>query len=218
VSDGASELLQEISGHVQDQRILDVIARVPRHRFLPAALRERAYENAALPIGCEQTISQPLVVARMLELLGLQGTELVLDIGTGSGYHAALLARLSARVLSVERHASLSAAAGATLCELGVGNVELFVGDGSAGMPSRAPFAAINVAAACEGEVPPALVEQLAPGGRLVAPVAMDPAQPRSQELVRLTRGPRGVREERLEQVAFVPLVRSGRPDPGAGG
>ncbi len=187
--------------------MLEAVTTVPRERFTPPNLRERAYENVALPIGCGQTISQPVVVARMLELLELTGSERVLDIGTGSGYHAALLATLAARVLTIERHAALTEAAGLALCELGLTNVELFIGDGSRGIPSRAPFDAINVAAAIGGPVPTALIDQLAPGGRLVAPVCEDPEQPDKQRLTVIRRSERGVSQALLDPVRFVPLV-----------
>jgi protein-L-isoaspartate(D-aspartate) O-methyltransferase len=187
--------------------VVAAIAAMPRDRFTPADLRDRAYENVALPIACGQTISQPLVVARMLSLLRLTGSERVLDVGTGSGYHAALLARLAARVCSIERHAALSERAAAVLRGLAIDNVELFVGDGADGLPSRAPFDAINVAAAIAGRIPAALVEQLTTGGRLVAPVSLDPARPDEQRLVLLRRGRRRVAQTVLEPVRFVPLV-----------
>jgi len=196
--------------------VLAAIAAVPRHRFTPPEVRDRAYDNVALPIACAQTISQPIVVARMLALLALSGTERVLDIGTGSGYHAALLARLAARVYSIERHAALSEAAAIALRELAIDNVELFVGDGSCGLPGRAPFDAINIAAAVRAPVPAALVAQLAPGGRLVAPVSFDPGRPDEQRLV-LVRAERGRLTQRvLEPVRFVPLVPSAAAVPEA--
>jgi protein-L-isoaspartate(D-aspartate) O-methyltransferase len=187
--------------------VVAAIAAIPRDRFTPAELRDRAYDNVALPIACGQTISQPLVVARMLSLLRLAGSEHVLDVGTGSGYHAALLARLAAQVCSIERHPALSTRARAVLDELAIGNVDLFVGDGAGGLPSRAPFDAINVAAAILGRIPAAFVEQLALGGRLVAPVSLDPARPDEQHLVLLRRGRRRVTQTVLEAVRFVPLV-----------
>ena len=170
------------------------MAAVPRERFVPPELRGRAWENGPLPIGEGQTISQPQVVARMCELLRLDGTERVLDVGTGSGYHAAVLARLCAHVWSIERHGVLSARAGENLADAGVENVTLLVGDGTLGHPAAAPYDAINVAAAA-GEVPPALTAQLAPGGRLVAPVA--------ERLVVVEDG----QVTRYERVAFVPLI-----------
>jgi protein-L-isoaspartate(D-aspartate) O-methyltransferase len=203
----ARALAAQLAGTVTDPRVLDAVARVPRHRFVPAAERHRAYENVALPIACGQTISQPVVVARMLELLELAPTDRVLDIGTGSGYHAALLALLAAHVYTVERHPPLSAAARVTLAELGYDNVTYVVGDGWDGLPAEAPFDAINVAAATGERLPPALSQQLALGGRLVAPLGAN-----HQFLVRVRHTPEGLTRERLEAVRFVPLVR-GRPD-----
>ena len=195
-------LMRALRPHVADDRVLAAIAELPRDRFVPPDLREDAWENIPLPIGAGQTISQPLVVARMCELLALRGDETVLDVGTGSGYHAALLARLAAHVYSIEVHEKLSRIAAANLAAAGVGNVTLAVGDGRAGLPERAPFDAINVAAAAGGSIPPALADQLAEGGRLVAPVANG-----EQRLVVAHRTADGVTLRRLERVRFVPLV-----------
>jgi protein-L-isoaspartate(D-aspartate) O-methyltransferase len=197
-------LLNTLRRHVDDQRVLAAIADVPRDRFVPADLLEQAWENIPLPIGSGQTISQPLVVARMCELLELSGDETVLDVGTGSGYHAAVLARLARHVYSIEVHASLSRTAAASLRSAGVENVTLEVGDGTRGLPQFAPFEAINVAAAAGGAIPPALAEQLAPGGRLVAPV-----EDGEQRLVVARSTPEGVTLTQLERVRFVPLVSS---------
>ncbi|HET9506826.1 MAG TPA: protein-L-isoaspartate(D-aspartate) O-methyltransferase [Gaiellaceae bacterium] len=200
---GAPErLMRELRPHVADNRVLAAIAEVPRERFVPRDLREDAWENIPLPIGAGQTISQPLVVARMCELLELRGDETVLDVGTGSGYHAALLARLAGHVYSIEVHAELSRMAAANLTAAGVENVTLTVGDGRVGLPERAPFDAINVAAAAGGAIPPALADQLTEGGRLVAPVANG-----EQRLVVARRTADGVTLRRLERVRFVPLV-----------
>jgi protein-L-isoaspartate(D-aspartate) O-methyltransferase len=188
--------------HVADERVLSVIASVPRERFVPPDLREEAWENIPLPIGAGQTISQPLVVARMCELLELTGAETVLDVGTGSGYHAALLARLARHVYSIEVHTSLSRQAADNLRSAGVENVTLVVGDGSRGLPEHAPYDAINVAAAAGGAIPPALAEQLGPGGRLVAPV-----EDGEQRLVVARRVGDRVALTELERVRFVPLV-----------
>jgi protein-L-isoaspartate(D-aspartate) O-methyltransferase len=201
--DPAQGLARRLARSVRDQRVLDAVAAVPRHRFVRAAERMRAYENTALPIDCEQTISQPVVVARMLELLELTPTDRVLDVGTGSGYHAALLGLLAAEVWTVERHAPLSDQACSTLNDLNYANVTCLVGDGWAGLPEHAPFDAINVAAATGEEVPRALVEQLGPGGRLVAPVGDE-----HQYLTRIRRTSRGRVQERFDPVRFVPLVR----------
>jgi len=197
-------LLEVLRRHVADERVLAAIAEVPRDRFVPAGKRDEAWENIPLPIGSGQTISQPLVVARMCELLELRGDETVLDVGTGSGYHAAVLARLARRVYSIEVHESLSRQAGENLREAGA-DVTLVVGDGSWGLPDHAPYQAINVAAAAEDAIPAALLEQLAPGGRLVAPV-----EDADQHLVVARAGPEGVALERFERVRFVPLVSGG--------
>jgi protein-L-isoaspartate(D-aspartate) O-methyltransferase len=199
----ASErLLRTLRRHVFDQRVLAAIAAVPRDRFVPPDLQAEAWENIPLPIGAGQTISQPLVVARMCELLELTGSETVLDVGTGSGYHAALLARLAHHVYSIELHESLSRQAAQNLRAAGVDNVTLVVGDGSRGLPEHAPYEAINVAAAAGGAIPPALADQLAPGGRLVAPVENG-----EQRLVVARRTEAGVQLTELERVRFVPLV-----------
>jgi protein-L-isoaspartate(D-aspartate) O-methyltransferase len=204
MSSAQERLLRTLQRHLTDERVLAAIAAVPRDRFVPEDLQAEAWENIPLPIGSGQTISQPLVVARMCELLELTGSETVLDVGTGSGYHAALLARLARHVYSIEMHESLSRQAAANLRAAGVTNVTLTVGDGSRGLPEHAPYEAINVAAAAGGEIPPALAEQLAPGGRLVAPV-----EDGEQRLVVARRTAAGVALTELERVRFVPLVSS---------
>jgi len=198
-------LLKILRRHVADERVLAAMATVPRDRFVPRPLLADAWENIPLPIGAGQTISQPLVVARMCELLELTGGETVLDVGTGSGYHAAVLARLVRHVYSIEVHESLSQLAGESLRGAGVTNVTLVVGDGCLGLPSHAPYEAINVAAAAGGAIPPALADQLAPGGRLVAPVEAG-----EQRLVVARDTPTGVTLTELERVRFVPLVGAG--------
>jgi protein-L-isoaspartate(D-aspartate) O-methyltransferase len=195
-------LMNILRRHVADERVLAVIEQVPRERFVPPDLRDEAWENIPLPIGSGQTISQPLVVARMCELLELTGDETVLDVGTGSGYHAALLARLVRHVYSIEVHGSLSRRAAENLDAAEIVNVTLVVGDGSHGLPEHAPYEAINVAAAAGGAIPPALAEQLAPGGRLVAPVENG-----EQRLVVARRTGDGLALTELERVRFVPLV-----------
>ena len=199
--DPRERLLERLRPHVSDQRLLDALHTVPRDRFVPDDLAEEAWDNVALPIGSGQTISQPLVVARMCELLALTGGERALDVGTGSGYHAAVLAQLVDHVWSIERHPELSALAAESLAAAGVENVTLVVGDGAAGHPEAAPYDAINVAAAM-GVVPRALSDQLAPGGRLVGPV-----NSRDQRLVLLRRGDDGLERSAHERVRFVPLV-----------
>jgi protein-L-isoaspartate(D-aspartate) O-methyltransferase len=195
-------LMRALRRHVHDQRVLDAMADVPRDRFVPDDLQAEAWENIPLPIGAGQTISQPLVVARMCEVLELTGTEIVLDVGTGSGYHAAVLARLARHVHSIEMHPPLSRQAQENLRAAGVTNVTLTVGDGSRGLPEHAPYEAINVAAAAGGAIPPALTEQLAPGGRLVAPIENG-----DQRLVVARRTAEGVTLTDLERVRFVPLI-----------
>ena len=160
---------------IRNERVLDAMATVPRELFVPERYRRRAYADSALPIGHGQTISQPWIVAAICEALALEGSEPVLEIGTGSGYSAAVLAMLAAEVITVERLEELCAGARRRLAEIGIGNVEVVVGDGSAGLPGRAPFEAIAVHATAPSP-PPTLIEQVAPGGRLVTPIATDTA------------------------------------------
>ena len=198
----AAELARLLRPAIGDERVLAAVASIPRERFVPADQQDRAYANVALPIGSGQTISQPLVVARMLEALRLQPTDRVLDVGTGSGYHAALISLLTAHVYTIERHRNLSADAERAIRDLGIDNVTFVVGDGWDGLPSEAPFDAINVAAATGDAEPYALERQLADRGRLVAPVGS------ANQHLMLTRrtGDRLVRRQ-LEAVQFVPLV-----------
>lgn len=187
---------------IGDERVLAAMAEVPREQFVPAAELGRAYADSALPIGAEQTISQPWIVAVICQALELDGSELVLEVGTGSGYSAAVLARLAAHVVSIERHAGLSHSAGEALDQLGMKNVELFVGDGSLGAPSRAPFDAIAVHATAPAP-PRALIEQLADGGRLAAPIAAGDAD----VLTRLRRHGERIETSDLGPCRFVPLI-----------
>lgn len=205
----ASRLAFRLAPAVGDDRVLAAIASIPRERFVEASLRDRAYANVALPIACGQTISQPLVVARMLELLQLGPRDRVLDVGTGSGYHAALLALLADEVYTIERHAELAHTAQRTLRRLGLDNVHFRVGDGWRGWQEAKPFDAVNIAAATGPELPEALVAQLAPGGRLVAPVGET-----SQHLTLVHRTDQGLMQTTLEGVRFVPLVREPEDPP----
>lgn len=192
---------------ISDARVIEAMRRVPREEFVPPARRRVAYDDAPLPIGRGQTISQPYIVALMLEALTLGDEsrgEAALDVGTGSGYAAAILSLLVDRVYSIERHRELARQAAERFVRLGFGNIEVRHGDGTRGWPEHAPFAAILVSAAAP-DVPPALKEQLATGGRLVVPVADSEF---GQRLVRVTR----MAEDRYEQdaltaVRFVPLV-----------
>ncbi|HEY3552404.1 MAG TPA: protein-L-isoaspartate(D-aspartate) O-methyltransferase [Solirubrobacterales bacterium] len=187
---------------IADERVLAAMQAVPREAFLPEALRDRAYADSALPIAEEQTISQPWIVAAICQALELEGSELVLEVGTGSGYSAAVLARLAAHVVSIERHEQLSRGATAVLESLGARNVEIVVGDGSLGMPERAPFDAIAVHATAP-EAPPALVDQLADGGRLVVPVSGGDAD----RLTLLYRSGDRLETTDLGPCRFVPLI-----------
>ena len=187
---------------IVDRRVLDAMERVPRDLFVPPELRERAYDDAALPIGEGQTISQPYMVARICEELGLDGDERVLDVGTGSGYQAAVLAQLAHEVHSIERLPELAEQAHRNLQEAGFENVQVHVGDGSLGDLEHAPFEGIAVAAAAP-EFPQALYDQLTPGGRLVVPVGGR----RGQRLEVIVRSPEGPAVIRSVPCRFVPLV-----------
>src|SRR5580704_14925312 len=187
---------------IREVRVLAAIGRVPRHEFVPETLRQEAYEDHPLPIGEGQTISQPYIVAAMLEHLALQTIDRVLEIGTGSGYVTALLSLLCAEVYSVERHAPLAAVAETTLHRLGFRNVKIRVGDGSQGWPDYAPFDAILVSAATP-EMPPALFAQLREGGRMMVPIG--PSSSQELQLIRKINGRPEVRV--LEGCRFVPLV-----------
>jgi protein-L-isoaspartate(D-aspartate) O-methyltransferase len=184
---------------IEDGRVLAAMSEVPRERFVPEEMVRDAYRDGALRIGEGQTISQPWIVACMSQLLELRGDETVLEVGTGSGYAAAVLSRLCARVVTIERYESLAGLATETLAELGYGNVEVRVGDGARGAPDRAPFGGISVTATAQGAPPPALLEQLAPGAALVCPVRRG----RREHLFRFRDG----EEEAVAAVRFVPLV-----------
>jgi protein-L-isoaspartate(D-aspartate) O-methyltransferase len=191
---------------IDDPRVLAAMARVPRELFVPEPVRSHAYDDAALAIGHEQTISQPYIVACTCQALALTGGECVLDVGTGSGYQAAVLAELAAEVVSIERVPELASRARRSLAAAGYADVEVLVGDGSTGVPERAPFAAIAVGAAAR-RPPPSLLEQLGPGGRLVVPVGRFGRQ----RLVLIERRADGFAAHSLADVRFVPLVEGVR-------
>ena len=187
---------------ITDERVLAAMERVPRELFVPDELRRRAYDDAALPLPAGQTISQPYMVARICQELGLDGDERALDVGTGSGYQAAVLAQLAAEVHTIERIPELAEQARRNLEAAGVDGVRVHVGDGSTGLPENAPYAAIAVAAAAPG-FPEALYEQLTPGGRLVVPVGGR----RGQRLEVIVRSPEGPAVIRSVACRFVPLL-----------
>jgi len=193
---------QLIPRGIEDQRVLAAMARVPRHLFVPEALWHQAYSDCPLPIGHGQTISQPYIVALMTEALALKGKEKVLEIGTGSGYQAAVLAELAQRVFSVERVPELALKARRTLDKLGYGNVLIRVGDGTQGWPERAPFDAIIVTAGAP-QVPKALLEQLKEGGRMVIPVGGE----EGQELLMIVKAEGRYLKEDLGGCRFVKLI-----------
>lgn len=201
---------QLVARGVADPRVLAAMRAIPRHRFVPPAWRAQAYTDGPLPIAHDQTISQPYVVAVMTELAAIAPGDRVLEVGTGSGYQTAVLCALTPHVYSLEVVPALAAAAAEALADLGLA-AHLRVGDGWAGWPERAPFDAIVVTAA-PPVVPPALVEQLAPGGRLVLPVG----HAFHQELIRIERTPRGLVERSIFPVRFVPMIRGADHGDGA--
>jgi protein-L-isoaspartate(D-aspartate) O-methyltransferase len=190
---------------IRDEAVLAAMREIPRERFLPPELRSVAYRDRALPIGNGQTISQPYIVARMAALLELHGDEVVLEVGTGSGYGAAVLSRCCGHVVTIERRPPLARRAESVLHELGLDNVEVRIGDGTRGAPDRAPFGGVSVTAAAHGGPPPALLEQLAPGAAMVCPVE----DATGEHLVRF----RGGRVESVVPVRFVPLIASVEQD-----
>jgi protein-L-isoaspartate(D-aspartate) O-methyltransferase len=198
------ELLMALRNQgVRDQAILEAIERTPREDFLDSSFRPQAYADHALPISCGQTISQPYVVAFMTEKLDLDRTMKVLEIGTGSGYQTAILARLARRVYTIERYRTLAQEAGKRFKELGLDNITQMVGDGYKGWPKQAPFDRIIVTAAAR-EIPPALAGQLAPEGVMIIPLEEGPQR---QDLYRITRTDEGYEREKLLPVRFVPMV-----------
>ena len=198
---------------ISDENVLAAIGAVDRERFVSAPFAERAWENTALPISFGQTISQPLVVAAMTEALRVGPRMKVLEIGTGSGYQAAILAKLARRVYTIERFKPLSKEAEKLLIDLGIYNVVFDVGDGSKGWPGQAPFDRIIVTAAAE-ERPQALIDQLAVGGILIVPVGRDPT---SQVVERIVKTDSGLQRDTLTPVRFVPLVTGALPVLGQG-
>ncbi|HEX2444219.1 MAG TPA: protein-L-isoaspartate(D-aspartate) O-methyltransferase [Vicinamibacterales bacterium] len=189
---------------VTNQAVLDAMRKVPRHRFVPAEFQGAAYDDSPLPIGQGQTISQPYIVAYMTEALGVRPGEKVLEIGTGSGYQAAVLAEIAGEVYTIEIVPELAERAKKTLAELGYKNVFVRVGNGYAGWPEKAPFPRIIVTAAPD-DIPPALVEQLAPGGTMVLPVGTS-----FQEMTIVTKTTQGIARKATIPVRFVPMV--GKP------
>jgi protein-L-isoaspartate(D-aspartate) O-methyltransferase len=189
-------------GGIQDHRVRAALAAVPREAFVPDVMKRRAYEDRPLPIACRQTISQPWIVARMTELLALTGTETVLEVGTGSGYQAAVLSRLCSKVITVERHGDLAREASRALAEQGCRNVTVLTGDGTMGRSDQGPYDAILVTAGAP-EVPRPLLAQLRDGGRLVIPVGTED----QQTLTRVTRQGDGYTTEHFERCTFVPLL-----------
>lgn len=192
---------------ISDQRVLDAMAHVPRHEFAPERFRAQAYEDHPLPIDEEQTISQPFIVATMLQALALTPADSVLEVGTGSGYVTALLSELAAEVISMERHAALADAARQTLSRLGYDKPKVITGDGSQGYPPFAPYNAILVSAAT-AKIPQALLRQLAEGGRMIIPVGSEDSQ--QLQLIHMKNGQ--IRIEMRELCRFVPLVAELKP------
>jgi len=196
-------LVEELRGlGIRDERVLEAFGTVPRHLFVPEALAGQAYRNASLPIAEGQTISQPFTVARILELLSLTGTEKVLEVGTGSGYQAALLTHLAAQVFTIERIEILARSARKVLDKLNIYRVNIRVGDGTLGWSQYQPYDAIVVAAAAP-ELPPVLVDQLAPGGRMVLPLG----DSEEQRLFFLRKTENGMQKEVIDPCRFVPLI-----------
>jgi protein-L-isoaspartate(D-aspartate) O-methyltransferase len=191
---------------IRDERVLAAMSRVPRHEFAAELYRDQAYQDHPLPIGEGQTISQPYIVAIMLEALAIQPTDKVLEIGTGSGYATALLAELAVQVYSVERHVTLAIEARTRLAGMGLANVQVIAGDGSHGFAAAAPYDAILVSAAA-GQIPPALLAQLADGGRMILPVG--PPDGQQLQLIRMMNGQPQI--EARDLCRFVPLV-AGKP------
>jgi protein-L-isoaspartate(D-aspartate) O-methyltransferase len=211
--DKALELRQALQQRgIRDHRVLSAIERIPRERFVPEHERQYAYVDTALAIECGQTISQPYIVALMTEALELDGTERVLEIGTGSGYQSAVVSRLCREVVTVERHESLSFAARAIHDRLGYENIQYWIGDGTLGCPDLAPYDGILVTAAAPA-LPQPLMEQLVVGGRLIIPIGSEV----DQTLLRVTRTANSPRIDELCDCRFVKLIgAAGWPGPKA--
>jgi protein-L-isoaspartate(D-aspartate) O-methyltransferase len=204
-------LLMELRGAgIGDTRVLGAIEKTPREQFVPAAFEDQAYENVALPIGHGQTVSQPYIVALMTEALTPEAGRNVIEIGTGSGYQTAVLARLCRRVFTIERHRALLQEAERRFAALRLANIVCRLGDGSKGWPEQLPYYRVIVTAAA-AEVPAALADGLAPGGILIVPIG---AEHQDQTLVRIRREDHGFSTEELAPVRFVPLI-AGVPDRG---
>lgn len=203
------QLLQSLREQgIRDERVLAAIADVPREAFVEQPFADQAYADQALPIACGQTISQPYIVALMTEALRLEPSHRVMEVGTGSGYQAAVLSKLAAQVFTIERYRSLAETAGERFRRLELTNITQQVGDGTLGMPDHAPFDRIIVTAAAK-QVPQAYLDQLAIGGILVIPVEERPGK---QDLWRITRDEQGFEHEHLTAVRFVPLVEGVPP------
>ncbi len=198
-------MIENLRGHykIRDERVLDAMREVPRHFFVPDALKAQAYKDNALPIAANQTISQPFIVARMTELLELNPQSKILEIGAGSGYQTAVLARLARMIYAIERVPQLAAQAEERLEKLGIINVNLQCADGTNGWKNHAPYDGILVAAGSPA-MPEPLLNQLKIGGRLVIPIGQDQ---KSQNLIRVTRAPNGFQTEDFGKCAFVPLI-----------
>ncbi|MCK5445855.1 MAG: protein-L-isoaspartate(D-aspartate) O-methyltransferase [Rhodospirillaceae bacterium] len=196
-------------GGIRDEKVIRAMESVPRDMFVPQAFQDRAFENTALPIGHHQTVSQPLVVAMMTEALELNDRSKVLEIGTGSGYQASVLAPLCRRLYTIERHRGLLSEAEKRFAELGYHNITTRFGDGSVGWPEQAPFDRIIVTAAA-ADFPPVLIDQLAIGGIMVVPIGDDQ---HDQQLFKLVRTDSGVETTELGWVRFVPFVEGEAPE-----
>ena len=193
---------QLVNRGIQDERVIKAMSEVPRHLFVPELYRHAAYEDCPLPIGEGQTISQPYMVAIMTQCLELKGKEKVLEIGTGSGYQAAILSRLASHIYTIERQAALALRTKAILKQAGYDNIEVIVGDGSLGLPEKSPFHGIIVTA-CAPHVPKCLLDQLEIGGRLVIPIG----NPYNQILHQIVKTEKEVKSRDILECAFVPLI-----------